>query len=87
MNHALVEKKIQFFKDVIQKIILNVQRNKNLDSTEINQTVVNMMSFINETLTSQINSTLTSMHSTLEDVTQRLAQIETIQRSQPQVSC
>jgi len=31
MNQALVEKKIQFFHDVIQKIILNVQRNKKLD--------------------------------------------------------
>ena len=31
MNHTLVEKKIQFFHDVIQKIILNVQRNKKLD--------------------------------------------------------
>jgi hypothetical protein len=35
-----------------------LQRNKNLDLTEMNQTVANMMSYINETLTSQINSTL-----------------------------
>ncbi len=35
-----------------------LQRNKNLDLTEMNQTVANMMSYINETLTSQINSKL-----------------------------
>ena len=37
MNQALVEKKIQFFHDVIQKIILNVQRNKKLDILGISE--------------------------------------------------
>jgi ATP-dependent Lon protease len=59
MNHALVEKKIQFFHDVIQKIILNVQRNKKLDILGISD--VNACISVVNTISTKLKETTDNM--------------------------
>ena len=59
MNQALVEKKIQFFHDVIQKIILNVQRNKKLDILGISD--VNACISIVNTISVKLKETTDNM--------------------------
>ena len=59
MNHALVEKKIQFFHDVIQKIILNVQKNKKLDILGISD--VNACISVVNTISTKLKETTDNM--------------------------
>ena len=81
MNQALVEKKIHFFQDIIQKTQLNIQKNKNLDILgiiEVNAciTVLNMLSIkLNENLDNLIKNTTENIINNLQNVNNELVNL------------
>ena len=87
MNQALVEKKIHFFQDIIQKTQLNIQKNKKLDILGISEvnaciTVLNMLSIkLNENLDNLIKNTTENIINNLQNVNNELVNLLNIYRT------